>query len=1107
MNLKNKWTLLLALLTALILTTLSNAADPSASPRPLRAVLLFEESADPEQLETLISETDHVTFLCRYETFFTGAAVETDAETLTQLSQLDGVSAVGLAEYYDCASTADSSDAFTSEECLAKMNADTAWEEGHTGDGTVIAILDSGCNVTHEVFADASLVENPALSEADIEDFAKKGNTKGAYISSRIPFAYDYYSLDTDVSSTNSHGTHVTALAAGYADGGKTFLGAAPGAQILAMKIFPDGSGGGTDDTIILRALEDAWNLGADVVNLSVGTGAGFSGSDTMNGLYCRAYRQMAESGVIICCAAGNSAANVYAKTWSKPLAASSYTDYGSVCSPGSFYGVIGIAAANQGVRAPVSVAEYSSWGPASNLHLDPALTAFGGPVDSAASGSANHYRMDEGTSMASPYAAGMMAVMLQAVRESGVTDRQEASALAQQLVESHAQLLPDRSNGLPVSPRRQGVGLVDLEDALAGTLVVSNPLAELGSNTDGKFTLPVILKNISDQSIKVSLDIQVLTDDYTTQDGTVYSLMAPKDITSGVTVSGTRSLTVPAHGTAAADLELSVSSKLKEELDQVYPNGFYVEGYVTASAGSQSAHGAFLGYCGDWNAAPVLEGTDFRDIINAAYQLDGGRTVFTDRKSLPDDLDRCLDAAKAGLGANLAFLAENNVMRPENGALLGYNGHMNAPADDARSAMPSQDTSAQAAEGNILCLDIYTQRNAAAAVMLVSDQKTGEVYYAEEVPLLGKSDQSTSQKINNSYTFAWDGTDAGENPLPSGTKVQVTVCAWLDSDASMQAAYDSNMHGKTPSSYAWMLEDAYEKYHELTFPVTLDGAPPTAEASLDGKSLSLRIRDDQYTAYAAVQTAAGNILAKNAFAPETPGEICELSADLSGGALPDKLYIRLEDYASNTICYELDVKALAGGSENAMTPCAAALLKDVSLGEWYHGAIDYVVDRGVMEADSDLMFQPDQTASRWDIVAAIYRANGRPQTALTVDELPLNDVSSHAKYAKELCWAYENGIVSGRTDGAFYGTAGVTRQELALMLYRCAKLNGKDSAEGSFSSFPDAGKVEAWAADAMRWAVGAGLIKGNASGMLAPGDGVTRAETAQILMRFINME
>lgn len=1110
MNHKAKWTIFFTLLAILLLAVPARTLEDTEL--PLRAVVLYEEGASPEQMEALLAGTDGVTLLCRYEAFFTGAAVEADAKALVRLSRLEGVSAVGLAEYYGCASASGDKEieVFTSEECLAMMNADKPWKEGHTGDGTVIAVLDSGCNVSHEVFADGSLMESPALSKADIEAFAAKGGTKGAYVSSRIPFAYDYYSRDTGVSTTNHHGTHVTALAAGYAksqSGETVFRGAAPGAQILAMKIFPNGSGGGTDDTIILRALEDAWNLGADIVNLSVGTGAGFSGSDTMNGLYCRAYTQMEESGVMICCAAGNSGANVCAKTWGRPLPAGGYTDYGSVCSPGSFYGVIGVGAAGRNNSGSLAAAEYSSWGPASGLHLDPALTAFGGPVTSAAAKEDDQYRVDAGTSMASPYAAGSLAVMLQAVRESGVTDRRQASDLARQLLESHTRLLEDGGSGLPASPRRQGAGLVDLEAALSGALVVTEPLIELGENEEGQFTLPVALQNLSGHAMEVTLDVQVLTDDYIKQGDVFYSRMAPKDITSGVAISGNRSVTVPARGTAEASLELSVTAKLKEELAQVYPNGFYVEGYITAAAGDETVHGAFLGYCGDWNAAPVLEPTDFRDIQDAAYRLDGGAAISTDRKALPDNLDKYLDAANAALGANLPYIAAGRSERPEDGAALGFNGHANVPVNDERNAIPSRDTTALAAAGGVLCLDIYAQRNAAGAVMLVSDQETGEMYYAEEMLLLGKSSENSSGKIGAAHTFAWDGTDAGEKPLPAGTKVRVDVCAWLDTDEAMQTAYSGNMHGKAPASYAWMLEPEYEKYRELSFPVTLDGAPPTAEASLDGTVLDLTIRDDQYTAYAAVRSADGRTLAECAYAPETPGEDCVLSVNFPGGKLPDTVYILLEDYATNTAGYELDLQALAKGGAALPALCAAALLSDVASSDWYHEAVDYIMGHGVMGANRDMAFQPDEKTTRWTIVSALYQAGGRPAASLEPEDLPFHDVSGYAGYMEELCWAYEKGLVSGRGGGAFYGTAGVTRQELALMLYRCAKLSGKDGASGNLSNFPDAGSVADWAADAMRWAVGAGLVRGNGAGKLAPEDRVTRAEAAQMLMRFMEMK
>lgn len=1107
---KIKWALFFTLLAALPLAVPAGAAEDASPAPPLRAVILYEEGADPEQMEALLAGTDGVALLYRYEAFFTGAAVEADAKTLAALARLDGVSGVGLAEYYDCASSSEDKDSFSSEECLALMNADGLWKKGLTGDGTVIAVLDNGCNVNHEVFADASLMKSPALSKADIEAFAAKGGTKGAYISTRIPFAYDYYGRDADVSTTNNHGTHVTALAAGYAkakSGGTAFRGAAPGAQILAMKIFPNGSGG-TDDAVILRALEDAWNLGADVVNLSVGTGAGFSGSDTMNGLYCRAYTQMAESGVIICCAAGNSGANVYAKTWGQPLPTGSYTDYSSVCSPGSLYGVLGVAAAGRSASGGLTVAEYSSWGPASGLHLDPALTAFGGPVVSAAAGKGNQYLKDAGTSMSSPYAAGSMAVLLQSVRERGVTDRRQSSEVAQRMLESHARLLKDSASGLPLSPRRQGAGLIDLNAAVSGVLMVTDPLIELGDSREGRFTLSISLQNISHQPMPVTLDVQVLTDDYTVRNGVSYSRMAPRDITSGVTVSGSRSITVPARGTAKAVLELSVTAGLKEKLAQIYPNGFYVEGYVTAaSSGGQSAHGTFLGYCGDWNAAPVLEPADFRDIQNAAYQLGGGKAVSTARRALTDNLDKYLGAVNADLGANLPFLAASRNGLPENGAVLGFNSHANVLPNDARNAMPSRDTTAMATAGGVLCLDIYAQRNAAGAVMLVSDQGTGEIYYAEKALLLRKSEGSDSQTINKAYTFAWDGTDAGGKPLPAKTKVRVDVYAWLDTDEAMQAAYSGNVRGSAPAAWAWILESKYNKYRELSFPVTLDGAAPTAEASLDGTALRLTVRDDQYIAYVSIQSAGGKTLAEGACDPQEPGKAYALSAGSSGGTLPEKAYIRLEDYATNTACYELDLRALSNGEAAPLTPCAAALFTDVPLSEWYHEAVDYVVEHGVMGADNNMTFQPGSGVTRWETVAALYRANGRPETSLDAEDLPFHDIPSYSNYITELCWAYEKGVVSGSGYGAFFGTASVSRQELALMLYRSAKLSGKTGASGSLAGFPDSGSVADWARDAVRWAVGANLIHGNGSGKLAPEDGVTRAEMAQILMQFMEMQ
>lgn len=1102
MTQKSKWIFLFSLLAVLLLTAMTSPAEeaPQEASEPLRAVVVYDENADPEELGRVLEETEGVKLLCRYESLFSGAAVEADARELAVLNDLPGVAGVGMARRYDCASSSGVKESLPPEEGLKLMKADGLWEQGYTGDGVVIAVLDSGLNTDHETFADASLTKAPALSREDVADFVRKGGSKGRYVSQRIPFVYDYYSQDDDAATTNGHGTHVAALAAGYAKdraGHVTFRGAAPAAQILGMKIFPDGSGGGTDDTVILRALEDAWNLGADIVNLSVGTGAGFSGSDAMDGIYCQAFTRMAESGVIICCAAGNSPASVQAKAWGQPLPTGGYTDYASVCSPGSFYGALAIAAASRTAGGEAAIAGYSAWGPASGVHLTPALTAFGGPVTSAGAASAQQYRSDEGTSMASPYAAGSFAVLLQTLRERGVTDRREAAALAQSLLASRARVLTE--NGLPVSPRRQGAGFIDLEDASSGVLAVMNPLIELGESAEGRFSLPVTLRNLSDKPLSVSLEVQVLTDDYEERDGAWYSRMTPRDITSGVAVGGSRSVTVPARGEAEAVLSLTVGEGLRRELAEVYPNGFYVEGYVTASGGGQPAHGAFLGYCGSWNAAPVLEPLDFRDVQDAAFRLSGERDLTAERRALPEDMEGCLTLLGADLGANLAFLAEEPGAAPESGVLLGFNGHAYGTHDGRRSALSVWPGNA----AGTLCLNLYTLRSAAGAVMVVSDPETGEIYSAAEALLLEKSGRDLfGPGIAPSARFAWEGTDAGGKKLPAGTRVQVDVYAWLDTGEDVQAAYRANVRQDDPESCRWLLEDRYDAYRALSFPVTLDGAPPAAEAALHGNTLTVTVRDDQFTAYASVLDAGGTVLAENAFFPEEAGTACTLTVDFSGGEMPERVYIRAEDYAANAMGYEVDVKALASGGAAAPKECAAVLLRDVSYDAWYHEAVDCVAGAGVMRGDGNAFFMPSDSATRWVIVDALHRASGRPVSKLSLEDLPFHDVPSRAKYIKALCWAYEAGVVSGRADGAFYGTAGVTRQELAVMLYRCAKPSGGEG--GGLSAFSDGSDVAGWAREAVSWAVGAGILRGGADGKLNPGGGVTRAETAQMLMRFM---
>lgn len=98
--------------------------------------------------------------------------------------------------------------------------------------------------------------------------------------------------------------------------------------------------------------------------------------------------------------------------------------------------------------------------------------------------------------------------------------------------------------------------------------------------------------------------------------------------------------------------------------------------------------------------------------------------------------------------------------------------------------------------------------------------------------------------------------------------------------------------------------------------------------------------------------------------------------------------------------------------------------------------------------------------------------------------------------YEKAMEWARENGISDGSDpDGS------ITREQLATMLWRYA---GSPTGGGSLSSFGDSASVSAYALEAVRWAVGEGLISGTDAGLLAPQGSATRAQVATILMRFV---
>ena len=100
---------------------------------------------------------------------------------------------------------------------------------------------------------------------------------------------------------------------------------------------------------------------------------------------------------------------------------------------------------------------------------------------------------------------------------------------------------------------------------------------------------------------------------------------------------------------------------------------------------------------------------------------------------------------------------------------------------------------------------------------------------------------------------------------------------------------------------------------------------------------------------------------------------------------------------------------------------------------------------------------------------------------------------------------AAEKGIVKGYGDNLFGPNDPVTREQLAAILYRYAQVKGQDTAmAGDLSGFAD--QPSGWASEPVRWAVGAGLLSGKGGGVLDPTGNATRAETAAMLMRYLEL-
>ena len=173
----------------------------------------------------------------------------------------------------------------------------------------------------------------------------------------------------------------------------------------------------------------------------------------------------------------------------------------------------------------------------------------------------------------------------------------------------------------------------------------------------------------------------------------------------------------------------------------------------------------------------------------------------------------------------------------------------------------------------------------------------------------------------------------------------------------------------------------------------------------------------------------------------------------------------------------------------------------DVNEGDWFYDAVAHAYENGLMDGVGGNRFAPNSATTRAQLVTILYRLEGQPAVS---GDLPFTDVEAGTWYTNAVGWAAQNGIVNGVGDDTFAPGNDLTREQLVTILYRYAEAKGYDvSASADLAGYPDGEEIQAYAREAMAWAVAENIIQGMEDDTLKPAGNASRAQIATILMRF----
>ena len=208
------------------------------------------------------------------------------------------------------------------------------------------------------------------------------------------------------------------------------------------------------------------------------------------------------------------------------------------------------------------------------------------------------------------------------------------------------------------------------------------------------------------------------------------------------------------------------------------------------------------------------------------------------------------------------------------------------------------------------------------------------------------------------------------------------------------------------------------------------------------------------------------------------------------------------EDGARETIRWSVvegdGIRIPLDGSATVEIVDNSRVFTDVPAENWAAGAVTFASAHELFNGTGNAAFSPELSMSRAMLATVLYNLEGNPELSLADG---FSDVGSGTWYTAGVSWAAENGIVAGYGNGQFGPDDSITREQLAVMLWRYA---GSPEADGQSLNFVDADQVSGYAKDAIYWATANGIINGCGDGRLDPVGLATRAQAAQMLKNFI---